>query len=70
MYKILGEFPWLVSIQLKIREKYQHNCGGAIINSKWVLTAAHCVYDISKELLLIVAGEYQLNEIEGILNTL
>lgn len=60
-----GEFPWEVSIQIKKREKYIHNCGGAIINSKWVLTAAHCMDDIPKELLLIVAGEYQLDIIEG-----
>ncbi|CAB0044491.1 unnamed protein product [Trichogramma brassicae] len=32
------EFPWLVSIT----RKGGHFCGGSIINSKFVLTAAHC----------------------------
>ncbi|GLV41344.1 Notopleural [Carabus blaptoides fortunei] len=60
-----GDFPWLISLQERIRRKYTHICGGAIINSEWVLTAAHCVIDIHKRNLLAVAGENKLNIIEG-----
>uniref|UniRef100_A0AAV2K2N7 Uncharacterized protein n=1 Tax=Knipowitschia caucasica TaxID=637954 RepID=A0AAV2K2N7_KNICA len=35
-----GQFPWQVSLQ----NKGEHLCGGSIITSQWVLTAAHCVY--------------------------
>lgn len=34
-----GEFPWQVSIQVA----NQHMCGGAILSSWWILTAAHCL---------------------------
>lgn len=36
--------PYLASIQLQThRYAYQHICGGAILNSEWITTAAHCI---------------------------
>lgn len=34
-----GEFPYQVSI----RNREIHDCGGAILNEYWILTAAHCL---------------------------
>ncbi|KAK2716063.1 transmembrane protease serine 11D-like isoform X1 [Artemia franciscana] len=53
-----GEVPWLVSISFQ----GQHKCGGSLISSKYVLTAAHCV-DRSKpnELRLVMGIDNLVN---------
>lgn len=47
----LGEFPWLAMIFYSKSEK--NECGGAIINNEFILTAAHCLSGT----ILNVAGQ-------------
>jgi len=41
----LGEYPWMVSIQ--VRGQY-HNCGGSVLDRYNVLTAAHCMGGVNE----------------------
>ena len=58
-----GAWPWQVSL-LKNGE---HDCGGSVISSQWVLTAAHCVFDkhrkvvISPGAIQVLVGTHDLN---------
>ncbi|KAM6934114.1 transmembrane protease serine 3 [Xenentodon cancila] len=46
----LGQFPWQVSLHFRS----EHLCGGSIISTFWILTAAHCVYGFENSSLWTV----------------
>ncbi|XP_074979966.1 serine protease 55 isoform X2 [Caretta caretta] len=51
-----GEWPWIVSIQTQ----GHHFCGGSVIHSWWVLSAAHCFHDIRPQDVRVAAGSVTL----------
>ncbi|XP_069841078.1 serine protease 27-like [Dendropsophus ebraccatus] len=59
-----GAWPWQVSLLYYIGGKYYHLCGGSLIASQWVLTAAHCFgndRNLANYFVLLGAYKLQLN---------
>lgn len=59
------EYPFIVSILIRKADDYDHLCGGAIINERTVITAAHCLYYHRPSSLKIHVGEKPRKVIDG-----
>jgi len=70
---IPGEFPFIVSLQWVLLGSSSHVCGGVILSTVWVISAAHCVTETpTLGRLDIYAGRHNLalSESEGIRRTI
>ena len=55
-----GEYPWMVGLE----RGGSLFCGGSLISSGWVLTAAHCIQGANVKKLRIVLGDHN-KEVSG-----
>ena len=61
----VGAWPWQVALMVDPDEAGTQFCGGTLIASDWVLTAAHCVEDWRSGTLYAVAGRHRLSSSAG-----
>lgn len=54
---LISEFPYLVSLQMN---KFQ-SCAGSLLNSLWVVTAAHCIVNADPALMTIEYGTTEIS---------
>ncbi|XP_075145131.1 serine protease 7 [Haematobia irritans] len=63
----LDEYPWMALLEYRTKKgEMVLNCGGSLINRRYVITAAHCVKgeieQVIGPLTRIRLGEYNINE--------
>merc|ERR1712226_271577 len=56
-----GEYPWQAAILKKEEYDNVYVCGGSLIDSSHILTAAHCIKQYRPEELRIRLGEWDVN---------
>ncbi|XP_062859121.1 hyaluronan-binding protein 2 [Trichomycterus rosablanca] len=62
----LGAHPWQVSLQVRSKNStgaFTHNCGGILLSSCWILTAAHCIDDTFE--MQVGLGGVNLEKVEA-----
>jgi len=52
-----GEFPWQAHIKLN-----RQQCSGVLLNEQYVLTAAHCIYQVRLSDIIIQLGVYDIQD--------
>ncbi|XP_037355573.1 chymotrypsin-like elastase family member 2A [Talpa occidentalis] len=58
-----NSWPWQVSLQYNNNGQWRHTCGGSLVATNWVMTAAHCIS--SSRTYRVVLGRHSLSSNEA-----
>ena len=58
-----GQYPWQARILVSEGGNYEHRCGGTIISDRYVLSAAHCLRDVSIGRVEVRVGETDFDDL-------
>jgi hypothetical protein len=57
-----GQHPWQAAIIKQSFLSKRISCGAALIGSRWIITAAHCVYSASESSMRVRLGDWNVRE--------
>jgi secreted trypsin-like serine protease len=61
---ISGNWPWMAAIIYSGHSAANNRCGGTLIHSSWILTAAHCTDGETINSIKVMLGEHDLRKDE------
>ena len=62
-----NEWPWLVVVRVAGRRL---DCGGSLLNSRWVITAAHCTAKTKKSKEPVLKRKLKVSSVQFLLLTM